>query len=143
MNSGELEHLYGLSYVQAFVNTIVLRPFQGDLVNYQAAFVFRDAAYPGMPNMGFDYSFTSEGILNFGIFAFVPYFVLGFLISTFFVKSRGNDYYAIFYLILMSILFVSLRTDSVSLFRYISYFVISFWVLRKTKIIKRYDYITN
>ena len=47
---------YGLSYLQGFINIILLRPFQPDwLVNSQAAYCFKNIAYPYVTNHGYDF----------------------------------------------------------------------------------------
>ncbi len=143
LNEGLLDKTNGLSYLQAVVNTVVLRPFQGDLINYQAAFYFKRVAYPGIKNHGWDYSFSAEAILNWGYFAFLSYLLLGLIIGWIYKKREKNQYYYIMYGVVMSTLFINLRTDSTSLLRVLSIYVITFFLFRIFNLIKKHMLIRN
>lgn len=132
----KLPPIFGLSYLQALVNTIILRPFQGNLVNYQAAYYFKSVAYPNVQNQGYDFSFTAEGIVNWKNFAFISYFILGFVITKIYDKRYFNNYYNTLYILIMALLYVVMRTDATSFFRYISFFVFTFILFRGIKVIK-------
>lgn len=137
VSEGELKQLYGLSYLQSLINMIVLRPYQGELANYQAAYYFKSVAYPEINNHGWDFSFTAESILNWGYFGFISYLVLGIFISYLYYKKRVNQYYSTFYFLLFAILFICMRTDSTSLMRYISFYILSFPIFRFFGLIKK------
>jgi hypothetical protein len=129
LESGEMDHLYGLSYVQAASNMVLLRPLQGPMVNWQAAYHFKSVAYPHVTNQGWDFTFTAEAILNWGkYFAFVSYGVLAFMIM-FFYRNRGHgDLFKVLYYMTWPLLFIHLRTDSTSLLRMYS-FILFVYVL--------------
>lgn len=137
IENNELKYTYGLSYVQAFVNTVILRPFQGELVNYQAAYYFKNIAYPDLHSQGFDFTFTAEGILNWGYFACISYLILGYVIGKIYYLRNKNNFYDVLYIIVIALLYVCLRTDSTTFLRYISYFVISFWFFKIFKLIPK------
>lgn len=121
INDGSLNLLYGLSYLQGFINIILLRPFQPDwLVNSQAAYYFKNIAYPYVTNHGYDFSFTAEAILNFGIFGgFIPYIILCIYIITLYKKKSQTWVFQ--RILIWPILLISFRTDSTSMFRLLSY----------------------
>ena len=121
INDGSLNLLYGLSYLQGFINIILLRPFQPDwLVNSQAAYYFKNKAYPYVTNHGYDFSFTAEAILNFGIFGgFIPYIILCIYIITLYKKKSQTWVFQ--RILIWPILLISFRTDSTSMFRLLSY----------------------
>ena len=54
----EIDLLYGKSYAQAVINVAVLGPFQGDIADWQAAYVFKQtpSTYPEQNNHGYDFS---------------------------------------------------------------------------------------
>lgn len=138
VQNNELNRTFGMSYVQSMVNTIILRPYQGDLVNYQAAFYFKSVAYPETHNHGWDFSFMAEAFLNWGDFAFFSCFLLGVIISKIFVLRSSSDFHYVLYFILMALLFVNLRTDSTAFMRNISFFLLSFYILRFLNLIRVY-----
>lgn len=121
INDKSLILLYGLSYLQGLVNIIILRPFQPDwLVNSQASYYFKNVAYPGVTNHGYDFSFTAEAILNFGINGgYVSYLCLSFLIIT--IYKRKSRTWIFQRIMIWPILLISFRTDSTSMFRLFSY----------------------
>ena len=56
IEGGQLNLLYGMSYLQALVNIIIFRPLQPEwLANSQAAYYFKEVAYPDVYNHGYDY----------------------------------------------------------------------------------------
>lgn len=136
IESGKMKKTYGLTYLQALVNTIILRPFQGNLVKYQAAYYFKKTAYPGVSDNGFDFSYMAEAILNFGYLAPLVSLFLGIIISIIYRKRYYSSYFYVLYIILMSLLFVHFRTDSTALLRELSIYIISFVVLRKIHLIR-------
>ncbi|MDD2225271.1 MAG: O-antigen polysaccharide polymerase Wzy [Candidatus Shapirobacteria bacterium] len=133
----KMDLIYGLSYIQSMVNTVILRPFQGELVNYQAAYYFKQIAYPGVSDHGWDFSFSAESVLNWGRMAFISYFFLALALSIFYNRRNRSDFYNTLYLLVISLLYICIRTDSTSLIRYISFFVFSFYIFRFFKIIQK------
>ena len=120
----ELDYSYGKSYFQAFVNIFLLRPFQGDIADMQAAYVFKYVAYPETDNHGYDYSFTAESILNWGPrFSFISYFFLGLIASFIYNRRFKNDLYRLLYYALWPTLYIYFRTDSTALLRTISFYL--------------------
>ncbi len=137
LNENKMDLTYGLTYIQGLINTIILKPFQGELVNFQAAYYFKNVAYPDVTNQGYDFSFTAEAILNFKYFAFVSYFILGVFLSKIYNYRLVNNYYDTLYILIIALLYIVLRTDSASFFRYLSFFVFTFFFLRYFKVIKK------
>ena len=121
LNNGALNHLYGLSYFQAIVNTVIFRPFQPSwLVDSQAAYYFKSVAYPTVTNHGYDFSFTAESILNFGLLGgIIPYFFLAIYIV--FLYRKKSKTWILQRFLIWPIILISFRTDSTSMFRLISY----------------------
>lgn len=143
VEEGKLQPTYGLTYVQAIANTIILRPFQGELVNYQAAYYFKKVAYPDVQNQGYDFSFTAEGILNWQNFSFISYFIMGAILSKIYNKRFVNNYYNTLYVLVIALLYVVLRTDSTSFFRYLSFFIFTFILFKIFNIIKSKKHVKN
>ena len=121
INDGSLNLLYGLSYLQGFINIIIFRPFQPDwLANSQAAYYFKDIAYPSVTNHGYDFSFTAESILNFGINGgYISYLLLSLYIINLYKKKSKTWIFQ--RMLIWPILLISFRTDSTSMFRLVSY----------------------
>ena len=121
INDGSLNQLYGLSYIQGFINIIIFRPFQPDwLANSQAAYYFKDVAYPSVTNHGYDFSFTAEAILNFGINGgYISYLLLSLYIINLYKKKSKTWIFQ--RMLIWPILLISFRTDSTSMFRLLSY----------------------
>ncbi len=136
IESGQMKPTYGLSYVQAIVNTVILRPFQGDLVNYQAAYYFKYIAYPDVDNHGWDFSYTAEAIMNFNYFAPIVSFILGIILAFIYKKVTIDNYYRSFYFIFVALLYIHFRTDSTALMRLIFFYIFFFFLFRKMKLIK-------
>ena len=120
-NNGSLKLLVGLSYLQGIINTIVLRPFQPEwLVNSQAAYYFKSVAYPNTTNHGYDFSFSAEAILNFGINGgYISYFLLSLFLV--FLYKRKTKKIVFYKMLIWPVLIISLRTDSTAMFRIFSY----------------------
>ena len=119
--------MYGKTYVQATINAVVPRQFQGGLVYWQAAYVFKDKAYRGTTEMGYDFAFTAEAMLNWGPYlAFMSFVVLGAFVGWFFSRWRntGSVPYAGAYFTLLGTLAVVMRADAVSLLRLVSFTLI-------------------
>tara|TARA_Y100000996_G_C22536489_1_gene648433 strand:+ start:336 stop:1613 length:1278 start_codon:yes stop_codon:yes gene_type:complete len=125
IENGEMKLLYGKSYLQALINTVLLRPFQGETIaNWQGSYHFKNIAYPNVTNQGWDFTFTAEAIQNFGgNFYFISFVLLGFLISFFYQNRHYSDLYKILYYFSWPILAISFRTDSTSMFRIFSYII--------------------
>ena len=125
IENGEMKLLYGKSYLQALINTVLLRPFQGETIaNWQGSYHFKNIAYPDVTNQGWDFTFTAEAIQNFGSnFYFISFVLLGFLISFFYQNRHYSDLYKILYYFSWPILAISFRTDSTSMFRIFSYVI--------------------
>lgn len=123
IEANQLKHLYGLSYIQGVVNTIILRPFQPDwLVNSQAAYYFKNIAYPYTNSTGYDFSFSAEAILNFGIYGgYFSYFLLALFII--YLYNKKNKTFIFLRLLIWPVLLISFRTDSTALFRLIFYII--------------------
>ena len=114
--------LYGRSYVQAAVNMVVPREFQGSLVDYQAAYFFKDRAYRGATNIGYDFTFTGEALLNFGPWlAGLSFLMLGMGVGTLYARWRhtASITLAMLYFYTFAVLTVTLRADSTACFRYL------------------------
>lgn len=135
IEEGRLPLMHGRTYLQAVINMFILRPFQGQVADWQAAYVFKSVAYPGVENMGYDFSFMSEALLNFGTsFYWIPYLFLGYFTKS--VENRGqyNSAYMVFYYLIWCVLFITFRTDSTSTFRYFSYFIFFWFIMNKLTI---------
>jgi hypothetical protein len=119
----------GKSYFQAAINTVLLRPFQGPIVDWQAAYVFKYAAYPNQHNQGWDFSFTAESMLNWGVrFSFLSYIVLGCIIAWLYRKKHTSQFYCLLYYAIWPILFIGFRTDSTAIFRTVSLYLIAVFI---------------
>lgn len=122
---------YGKSYLHALINTIILRPFQGDVSEWQAAYKFKSIAYPNVENMGWDYTFAAESVLNFGIkLSFIPYIIAGCIFGMIDKKRISNQYYGMFMMMITSGMIVHLRTDMTATLRYISYAIVIIIIYR-------------
>jgi hypothetical protein len=124
IEDGTMEKSYGRSYAQAILNIFILRPFQGDIADWQAAYHFKYVAYPSVSNHGYDFSFTAESILNWGWqFSFLSYCFLAVVVS--FIQNRKtmNDFWCLMYFALWPILFLGFRSDSTSILRMLSFYV--------------------
>ena len=103
----------------------ILRPFQGNIADFQAAYYFRNVAYPNMDSMGFDFSFTAEAILNFGInFSFISFAILGLIVAYLYSNRLKSDLIYANSHIIWPLLLISFRTDSTALFRFYSYLIL-------------------
>lgn len=130
VDQGDLDLLYGKSYLQAIINTVVLRPFQGELVNWQAAYAFKAVAYPNINNHGWDFCFAGETYLNFKNFFWIPYLILSIVINKLFF-SRFESIFRMFLSVgIFSICFVAFRCDSTTMFRYFSMFIFIFFLMK-------------
>jgi hypothetical protein len=124
VNEKELDLAFGRTYFQALVNMFLLRPFQGNIADWQAAYVFKYVAYPDQNNHGWDFSFTAEAILNWGPkFSFLSFIFLGLVSSFLFNRKDKNDLYKLLYYSMWPILFIGLRTDSTAIFRTTSFYL--------------------
>lgn len=123
IENGEMQLLYGKSYLQAIINMFILRPFQGSTIpTWQGAYYFKEVAYPGVTNQGWDFTFTAEAILNFGPnLSFISFGILGIFISYLYSNRNRGDLNKIMYSFTWPILAVGFRMDSTSLFRLYSY----------------------
>lgn len=125
----EMDLSHGKSYFQALINTAVLRPFQGPISDWQAAYVFKYAAYRNQNNHGWDFSFTAESILNWGArFSFLSYIALGFIAGRLFSKRFSNQFYCLMYYSLWPILFLGFRTDSTAILRTVSLYLFASFI---------------
>ncbi len=119
------QKMYGKTYVQALLNTFVPRQFQGPVVEWQAAYVFKGRAYRHTAtHMGYDFAFTAEAMLNFGpYFAFISFIGLGMLTGYLFARWRntGSAAFAGAYFVTLGVLAITLRTDSAAMFRFLSF----------------------
>ena len=125
IQNNEMNVLLGKSYIQAFINMFILRPFQGDSISgWQAAYYFKSYAYPDVTSTGYDFSFAAEAILNFGQqYAFISFIFLGLIISFFYSNRNKSDFYQTLYMSTWPILIIGFRTDSTSILRVYSYFI--------------------
>jgi len=138
IQNGEMGLLFGKSYIQATINMIVLRPFQGITIqNWQAAYYFKSFAYSNVTNTGYDFSFAAEAILNFGLnFGFISFIMLGLVISYLYSNRNKSDFYSTLYLMTWPIMIIGFRTDSTSMLRLYSYIIVIFILLYLSKNIK-------
>jgi len=126
----KLEPLMGRSYLQAFLNMIVLRPFQGEIVNWQAAYYFKDVAYPEVTNHGWDFTFTAEAMLNWGVKgSFLSYIFLAMFIVYSYRRRNKDDLNRVLYYITWALLFIHFRTDSTALLRMYSFVIFSYVIV--------------
>lgn len=139
IENGEMGLLYGKSYLQAIINMIILRPFQGDnIASWQGAYHFKNIAYPQVTNQGWDFTFTAEAIQNFGPnFAFISFIILGIFVSYFYRNRNLSDFYSILYYFTWPILAVTFRTDSTAMLRIFSYIIFVCIILYYTGNIKK------
>jgi hypothetical protein len=125
VSDGDIDLLYGKSYIQALVNIVWLRPLQGDISDWQAAYHFKYAAFPNEENHGYDLSYTAEAIMNWGIYGSVfSFIILAIILAKLYNNRFKNDHYKMMYYAIWPILFISFRTDSTALFRLFSYFIV-------------------
>jgi len=135
---GDLVLLNGKSYFQAIINMFILRPFQGDLANFQAAYYFKNVAYPDVSSTGFDYSFTAEAILNFGTnFAFISFAILGFFVAYTYSNRLKSDIIYSTYHSIWPVIIIGFRMDSTSFFRIYSYAIIIYLYIYSVKKLKK------
>lgn len=130
VDSGKMEILYGKSYLQAIINTIVLRPFQGPIADWQAAFAFKTVAYPNINNHGWDFCFAGETYLNFGNFFWLPYLLFSIIMNKLFYSKYKSLFKFFLCIGTYAICFVAFRSDTTALFRYISLFVVAFFLMK-------------
>lgn len=138
VENGEMTLLYGKSYLQAFINMFILRPFQGSTIpNWQGAYHFKEVAYPGITNQGWDFTFTAEAIQNFGPnLSFISFGILGLFISYFYSMRNKGDLNKIIYFFTWPILIIGFRMDSTSVFRLYSYVIFIYLIFYFSKGIK-------
>lgn len=135
IETGQLSLMYGKTYIQAVINMFILRPFQGPIANWQAAYTFKSVAYPNVTNMGYDFSFMAEALLNFGTYLYwIPYLILGIFMQRIRKLGEYNNFYEVLYYITWIILFITFRTDSTSTFRYLSYFIFFWFITNKVSL---------
>jgi len=124
VEEGEMELSYGRSYAQALLNVVILRPLQGDISDWQAAYHFKYVAYPDVINQGYDYSFTAESILNWGWrFSFLSYCFLAVVAAFLQRRKHKNDFWRLMYFALWPILIIGFRTDSTTILRMFSFYL--------------------
>lgn len=126
IDSGALKMTWGLTFLHAILNTIILRPFQGSFSNYQAAYLFKSVAYPGVDNQGWDYTFAAEAFLNFGDLGFIFYGLFFYVLSKG-LRSRKALIKLISTFMLIGII-VYFRTDMTSFLRAVSYMVVIYYL---------------
>lgn len=135
VESGEMKATYGLSYLQAVVNTVILRPFQGDLVNYQGAYYFKSIAYPDMNDHGWDFAYSAEAIQNFHNFAPIVSLILGSVLALIYNRVNKSNYHRSFYFFFIALLYIHFRTDSTALIRLIFFYFLFFILFRRLGLI--------
>ena len=109
--------MYGRTYIQALTNVCIPRPMQGPVVHWQGAYAFKERAYPGVTNMGFDYSFSAEAIQNFGYMAWCVHAFFGALLGFMARCSKKSFFCGFLALSYIALTSIYLRTDSTSFFR--------------------------
>ena len=109
--------MYGRTYAQALTNVVVPRPAQGPVVHWQAAYAFKQRAYPGVTNMGFDYSFSAEAIQNFGHMAWMVHAFAGVFLGLLARNSKRSFFCGFLVLFYVASTSIYLRTDSTGFFR--------------------------
>ncbi len=134
VENGEMSLLYGKSYLQAFINMFVLRVFQGETISsWQAAYHFKNVAYPNVDNQGWDFTFTAEAIQNFGFtYSFISFLFLGLFISYLYSNRNRSDFIQSLYIFSWPVLIVAFRMDSTSMFRLYSYVFLTFLIFYLT-----------
>lgn len=128
INDGYLKLSYGLSYVQAILNIIILRPFQGEIANWQAAYKFKSVAYPNSTTHGWDFSFTAEAMLNWGNHAYISFIILALFLGLLYNNRFKNNYLYILYYSSFPLLIILFRSDSTSLFRAYSLLIFAYLI---------------
>ncbi len=124
VSQGTLPLMYGKTYIQAILNMVVLRPFQGDIALWQAAYAFKTVAYPTFTNHGWDFTFVAETVLNWGNHFFFLSFAIFSLVLNYFYKKRDTSlFWQCLYFIFIAICFVTFRTDSTAMLRFLSFFL--------------------
>lgn len=121
IEQGRLELTYGMTYIQGIINMFILRPLQPLwLQQYQAAYYFKDVAYPTVTNHGYDYTFSAEALLNWGPnYAWISYVILAFIVL--FIYNRKGMY--AWKITIWPIILIGMRTDSTTVLRLISYLI--------------------
>ena len=134
VENGEMSLLYGKSYLQAFINMFVLRVFQGETISsWQAAYHFKNVAYPNVDNQGWDFTFTAEAIQNFGFtYSFISFLFLGLFISYLYSNRNRSDFIQSLCIFSWPVLIVAFRMDSTSMFRLYSYVFLTFLIFYLT-----------
>ena len=124
VSQGTISLMYGKTYIQAILNMVVLRPFQGEVVSWQAAYAFKTIAYPTFTNHGWDFTFVAETVLNWGNHFFFISFAIFSLVLNYFYKKRDTSlFWQCLYFIFIVICFVTFRTDSTAMLRFLSFFL--------------------
>ena len=110
-----------MTYLQGIVNMFVLRPFQPLwLQEYQAAYYFKAVAYPTVTNHGYDFTFTAEAILNWGLnYSWISYALLALIVLRIY---NAKDMY-VWKITIWPIVLIGMRTDSTTMFRLVSYLI--------------------
>ena len=118
---GTLGLTAGMTYLQGIVNMFVLRPFQPLwLQEYQAAYYFKAVAYPTVTNHGYDFTFTAEAILNWGLnYSWISYALLALIVLRIY---NAKDMY-VWKITIWPIVLIGMRTDSTTMFRLVSYLI--------------------
>ena len=125
IEKGSLNLMYGKSYIQAILNVVVLRPFQGEIANWQGAYAFKMVAYPNISNHGWDFSFSAEALLNWGCYGFFISFALfSWVFSWLYLRRDRSLFWQNFYFLFVAVCFVSFRTDATALLRFLSCFLL-------------------
>lgn len=142
---GSSEHLmYGKTYVQGLVNMVIPRGFQGPIVSWQAAIVFKTAAYRNITGQGYDFTSSGEAVINFGMWGALMFIFVGISVGYIgyrYYRTRSIGY-AITSVILLLFLTRSVRNDSTAFFRMLSLTLGTYWILTKIFAFKVYR-ITN
>jgi hypothetical protein len=125
---------FGRTYLYALINVFVPRFLQGQLVYWQPTILFKQIAYPDVESIGFEFAFSAEAALNFGLWGGVVSFVaVGFAAGLSYSKfSHHNSFWGAVFSLLIPINYTRwVRSDSTSIFRMLSMILGLYWVLTK------------
>lgn len=129
-SQSSVDYLLGRSYLQAAVNTVVPRVFQGDVRDWQAAYAFKYQAYANEVEMGYDFSFSAEAIINWGpYFSWISFLILGVLWGQIWRFRYSSIWWFNLNAVFAAVTVVAFRADSVAFARFVFVGTVPFYMI--------------